>query len=122
MQHNWFNAFHHCRSLGMHLVSITSQDQNDIIVKQIKDDGYEDRVFWTSGNGNDYQWMGNGKHVKYTNWTPGQPDNILDRNEHEQCIQITGKGTGQNDREDLKWNDRICSYNFNFICEQDIIE
>ncbi|XP_055310894.1 C-type lectin 37Db-like [Sitodiplosis mosellana] len=121
---NWFKAFNHCRSMDMNLVSITSKEENDRIIKQIQDENHQDKDFWTSGNklGSNgvYQWMSTGKVVKFTDWAQGQPDNQFRENQHESCINIfnIGRGPGAG----LMWNDHLCSAELYFICEQDFIQ
>lgn len=144
LQTSWYKAFQHCRYLGMNLISISSQEENDRIEQQIQDEGnkcsntelldfnnlisivfsgHDDKDFWTSGtklgNGQTYNWMGNGKLVQYSNWALGQPDNHLWGDEYENCINIIYKKAG---RDGLKWNDATCESNFHFICEQEQVE
>lgn len=61
--------------------------------------------------------MSNGKTVKFTDWGPGQPDNVFRQNDHqyEDCMHIFSLRYG------LKWNDAFCSDELYFICEQDVI-
>lgn len=142
-------AFSHCRSMDMNLVSITSKEENDRIIKQIRDEGdfyskllkfkkifhhfrdlftffigHEDKDFWTSGtklgNDDDYQWLSIGKPVKFTDWGHGQPSNSSRENQNESCIHICRVTRGS--RVALKWNDHLCSAKLYFICEQDLIE
>ncbi|XP_055303121.1 C-type lectin 37Da-like [Sitodiplosis mosellana] len=121
---NWFKAFQHCRYLGMQLVSISSQEENDRIVKQIQDEGHGDKEFWTSATKlNDdktYYWMGNGELVTYFNWAAGRPDNLLLGGVYENCIHIIHKWAG--DGNAYYWNDATCNRDFHFICEQERIE
>lgn len=82
--------------------------------------GQEKKWFWTSGtkmgNNGVYRWMGSGRNVTFTNWAPGQPDNLFYSNEQEDCINIFGTDRGG---VGSKWNDHLCSTQLNFICEQE---
>ncbi|XP_031631994.1 hepatic lectin-like [Contarinia nasturtii] len=110
----WHGALSHCHSIGMHLVSISSQAENNRITKQLKDEGYGGGRIWTSGTrlSDDvtWEWMGNGKRMNFTDWGKGQPSN--DHNS-EKCMEIYGS---------YKWNDCSCDRKNYFICEQDLIE
>lgn len=59
--------------------------------------------------------MGNGKSVKFTDWTSGEPSNS---NNNEHCLLILKVARDG----DLKWNDGTCESNLHFICEEDQIE
>ncbi|XP_031632768.1 perlucin-like protein [Contarinia nasturtii] len=121
---NWYRAFFHCRSLGMNLASISSREENNQILKQIRDEGHGSKDFWISAmdllDGNDFFWMGNGKSVTFADWAPGQPSNSLIRGERESCVHIFN--TAKDASSVSKWNDRVCSDKIFFICEQEITE
>lgn len=59
--------------------------------------------------------MGTGKPVRFTDWAPGQPDNLGGKHP-ENCIHIFGNYRGTRDA--LKWNNRECMAELNFICER----
>ncbi|XP_031636876.1 perlucin-like [Contarinia nasturtii] len=112
----WHEAFYHCRSIDMNLVSISSKAENDQIKQQIIDEGHiEFGQFWTSGTklpDNSYKWLGIGKRVGFSDWFSGKPDNF---NENDvNCIQILEKGKG--------WNNAPCNLKQHIICEQELIE
>lgn len=145
MQVNWFDAFMNCRYMDMELAIINSKEENDQVIKQIKDEGnfkqtiitlnfefylkfsgHEDKHFWIGGTklgkNSTLYWMGNGKPVIFADWAPGQPDNLFYDGEHEKCLQIFNKDGWRYPNSGLKWNDVQCSHKLNFICEQNFVQ
>lgn len=112
----WDKAKSKCEELGGHLVTITSQEEIDIIKKLI-----------TSGNRYGY-WTGladidknkiweniTGEVSNYSYWAENQPDYFED---NEDCAII------QNEK-DYRWNDvphDCASYHIGFICEYEVEE
>ncbi|XP_074025521.1 brevican core protein triforce [Leptinotarsa decemlineata] len=114
---NYYRATQYCRFHGMHLASITSQEENDKLEKYIKDFGYGNEHFWTSGTdiaeeGN-FFWMSTGRPITYTNWNAGEPNNFeYENGEQENCLELWNR-----DGKGLKWNDSPCSFETYFVCE-----
>ncbi|XP_037033632.1 low affinity immunoglobulin epsilon Fc receptor-like [Bradysia coprophila] len=114
---NWYKAAQYCRFHGMHLASISSQEENDNLEKHIKDFGFGNDHFWTSGTdladeGN-FFWMANGRPITFTNWNAGEPNNFRYENgEEENCMELWNR-----DGKGLKWNDSPCSFETYFVCE-----
>ncbi|XP_048487507.1 C-type lectin 37Db isoform X2 [Plutella xylostella] len=114
---NWFKAQQYCRFHGMHLASVSSQEENDKLEKYVKDSGYGREHFWTSGTdlaeeGN-FFWMANGRPLTFVNWNAGEPNNFRYENgEEENCLELWNR-----DDKGLKWNDSPCSFETFFICE-----
>lgn len=114
---NWFRAAQYCRFHGMHLASISSQEENDRLEKHIRDYGLGNEHFWTSGTdladeGN-FFWMANGRPITFTNWNAGEPNNFRYENgEEENCLELWNR-----DGKGLKWNDTPCSFETYFVCE-----
>ncbi|XP_028128020.1 perlucin-like protein [Diabrotica virgifera virgifera] len=77
--HCWWEAWRHCKSLNMDLVSIETQAENNFLYQKLKErygNGPE-YSFWTAGakEGNGWVWKNTNGFVNYFNWAPGQPDN-----------------------------------------------
>ncbi|XP_017127879.1 low affinity immunoglobulin epsilon Fc receptor isoform X1 [Drosophila elegans] len=114
---NWFKATQYCRYHGMHLASISSQEENDRLEKHIRDFGLGHEHFWISGTdladeGN-FFWMATGRPITFTNWNAGEPNNFRYENgEEENCLELWNR-----DGKGLKWNDSPCSFETYFVCE-----
>ncbi|XP_037905530.1 macrophage mannose receptor 1 isoform X2 [Hermetia illucens] len=114
---NWFKAAQYCRFHGMHLASISSQEENDRLEKHIRDFGLGHEHFWISGTDladeGHFFWMANGRPITFTNWNAGEPNNFRYENgEEENCLELWNR-----DGKGLKWNDSPCSFETYFVCE-----
>jgi uncharacterized repeat protein (TIGR02543 family) len=111
MSMTWNEARDYCLSIGGHLATITSADENALIdslaagstfywlgAKQPDNSSGEPKGNW--------QWV-TGEPWSYTNWAGGQPDNA---GSAEHCLMIWDGGT---------WNDWVGSNTTAFICEFD---
>ena len=69
----------------------------------------EDAHHWMGGSAllkeGQWMWHQNGDQFTYTNWVPGQPDNIEGR---EDCLMYW---------KEIKWNDDPCNRQHSYICE-----
>jgi|GEM_PF-1008709 len=96
----WYDAKSYCESLGGHLVTITSQEEQDFIVNLISSYGHKN-YYWLGATdeleeGN-WLWI-TGEPWVYTAWCPGQPDNFPQMEDTENYLSISRKY-------DLLWND-----------------
>lgn len=82
---SWTEAKEYCENLGGHLVTITSQYENDIVMDLIKTGNKES--YWTGGILQEGKWKWcNGEYFEYSSWEDGEPNNYLGRGEN--CITI----------------------------------
>nr|CAH7750839.1 unnamed protein product [Callosobruchus chinensis] len=114
---NYYRATQYCRFHGMHLASITSQEENDKLEKYIKDFGFGHEHFWTSGTDlaeeGHFFWMSTGRPITFTNWNAGEPNNFeYENGEQENCMELWNR-----DGKGMKWNDSPCSFETYFVCE-----
>ena len=88
-----------CQSMGGHLATINSKEENDAIKKMISDNGIDGCPYYFLGAGRtsrtttDWKWF-NGETFNYTNWSSGQPDSNGDE------IALVMASDGQ-------WHDKV---------------
>ena len=99
----WQVAESTCNSLGGHLVSINSAEENafltDILTLQSAWIGLSDVA-----NEGVFEWS-NGQALSYSNWYPGQPNNY---NNNQDYVELMNTGY---------WNDQYNHYNLEYIME-----
>lgn len=115
---NWYKASVYCRFHGMHLASVESRAENDLLEKTVQEFGLGQEHFWTSGTDQgeegSFTWFGNGRPLTFNNWNTGEPNNFRYENgEEEHCLELWNR-----DGKGLKWNDTPCSFETYFICER----
>ncbi len=111
----WEDAKIYCESLGGHLVTITSQEENDVVLSLIAS---HSNIFMTGlsdvNKEGEWSWV-TGEPVTYTNWANRQPDN------HNN--QDSGAIVSYNNDYGVKkgqWDDVAYVDGHYFICEWDI--
>ncbi|XP_067661409.1 uncharacterized protein [Haliotis asinina] len=120
---NWSNCQEACKkeNSASHLVAIESEEEQKFLVNIIKNDpaltAAGSSGFFTSGNDeeteNNFRWTGMDTpySIGYTNWYPGQPNNVLLK---QDCLVMEYPNA------DYEWNDNECSSSFPYICEVDL--
>ncbi|WP_270505601.1 lectin-like protein [Eubacterium limosum] len=107
----WDEAQKRCKELGGHLVTITSQEEQDAVIglqKKGKKENYYIGLSDTSQEGN-FQWV-TGETTNFSLWESGQPDNWQG---NENYVHLMPDG---------KWNDVERNQRYGFICEYDGME
>ena len=108
---NWYAAQHFCRRMGAHLASIESEEELNAISSYLKSINHQG-WFWLSGNNlaneSKFYWLGTGKEMGYTCWSPGQPDNA---GGNENCVHLWPHNNG------FAMNDWQCNQAIHYICE-----
>lgn len=107
----WMLAYKTCARLGGHLVTISSQQENDVVLNlfnQNTDTGYLWLGATDERSEGKFTWVTD-ESFSYSNWNSGQPDN---NSSTEHYLQMYDTG---------KWNDLPNEYNKApvFICEYD---
>ncbi|XP_043838403.1 C-type lectin domain family 4 member K-like [Dromiciops gliroides] len=110
MDKSWEDAEQYCVSLGSHLVSVTSVEEQQFILKKTNGNDY-----WIGLNirrSSDWSWVDGTPYDEAKSkdfWASGEPNNS---EKNEQCVHFS--------RNRLKtWNDNKCSTSFGFICKWD---
>jgi predicted DNA-binding protein (UPF0251 family) len=108
-QESWSGARAYCNDFNMKLVSLGSAAEEEwvyaianVLSPQkwwigLNDKGAEGSFVWDSGEA-----------VSYSNWEPGEPNNV---GGSEDCGQLNRYHPAKT------WNDEPCSLHLNFICE-----
>ncbi|KAI2668392.1 macrophage mannose receptor 1-like protein [Labeo rohita] len=100
---NWTNAQRHCRKYYEDLSTITSEEEQDMLIQLA---GGNQNLKWiglyrnkTSTN----NWLWSDKiSVSFTDWDKGQPNNV---NGSQNCVSVINK-----------WNDYFCDSSLPFFC------
>ena len=119
----WTEAKTYCESLGGHLATITSQEEQDFIFSLLTN---VSRPYYFLGGckeDNSMKWI-TGEPFTYTNWAPGEPNNIRGQ---EFYLMIYTGNDAENNYTPGMWNDAgdntiYGADNYGFICEWEINE
>ncbi len=120
----WNEAEAYCESLGGHLITITSEEEQNFITEVLKQ--CTNSYYWTGGflNGSSWEWV-TGEPFVYENWATGEPNNS---GGVETKIHLYTKSTHRG-----KWNDtkndnssgndpEWTAVHFSILCEWDAVE
>ena len=125
---DWYAAKEYCENVGGHLVTITSQDEQNVLRTMLSQ--HQGKNFWMGGLKDDsgkMRWI-TGEDFSYTNWSSSQPDHSS-----ETALMIyTYDNPNVSGNDAYKWNDLAPDgtyqseswfglENFGFICEWDFI-
>ncbi len=71
----WAEAKKYCESVGGHLATITSKEENEYVYQFMKDSGFNDAFFGFTDEEEEgvWKWV-TGEPVSYTNWKEGEPN------------------------------------------------
>jgi hypothetical protein len=113
---SWEDAEQYCESLGGHLATISSQEENEYVYQLMLDAGYKSAYFGMTDKDVEGTWVWvNGESGSYTNWHSGEPNH---ENANEDYAMFYYKFT------DGTWNDgdfggSTVNGGRTFICEWD---
>lgn len=113
---SWVEAVEYCESLGGHLATITSHEENEAVYSYITSCSYKNAYFGFSDRINEgtWEWV-NGENSEYTNWHSYEPNNESRNEDYAMFYWKYSDGT---------WNDGNFgqgteSDDLSFICEWD---
>ena len=127
---NWEDAKTYCESLCGHLVTITSEEENNAITQLLSEKASKN-CYWIGvyRDEMDQNWkFVTGEEVEYANWSSGEPNN---QSGEEKYVHLYGQPDSAHSENRIgEWNDASidgASYagiyylleNFGFICEWD---
>ena len=75
-QMSWADAEAFCEELGGHLVTITSQEENDAIMDLLSDHTTGSYIIGLYRDTDEFEIWVTGEKLEYTNWGDGEPDNL----------------------------------------------
>lgn len=124
IEKNWYDAYEFCESLGGHLVTITSEGEQNMVHSLVEAGACN--MYWLGAvrDTDGWHWVTD-EEFEYTNWQYNEPDN---HTANQWFIQIFGKVDHSN--VPGKWNDinsvayNPFSYTLGLVCEWelDIVE
>ena len=116
---SWDAAEAYCESLGGHLATLTSQEENDYVYQIVRNEGYTSAYFGLTDKDNEGTWVWvTGEPVSHTNWHSGEPNHENSNEDYAMFYFKYSDGT---------WNDgdfggKTVSGGTAFICEWDTEE
>ncbi|KAI8119985.1 hypothetical protein FF38_00762 [Lucilia cuprina] len=108
---NWYTAVEICNSQNQVIARVTSSEESTKLYDSLYKNGLlrADSSFWLGasdlGHYGRWSWITTGRPALYTNWSPGEPNNIYGR---EHCLELLGNG---------KWNDNDCENLKHVVCQ-----
>jgi len=113
---SWEDAEKYCESLGGHLVTITTKEENDAVWAYVKDKGNQSVFIGLSDTEEEgkWQWV-TGEQVTYTKWTKGEPNAYTESENYAEYAFNVDNGEWNDFRFDVHNSDDVTSY----ICEWD---
>ena len=113
---SWTEAKAHCESLGGHLVTITSQEEQDFVSSLVTEKNIASWI-GASWSNNQFVWV-TGETFNYTNWDQGEPSHNFNSSK-EPYVGIYANNTDTEYSTTGKWNNFRASTDTiqGFVCE-----
>lgn len=122
---SWTDSKLECEKMGGHLVTITSQEEQNFITSLLK--SAQNNSYWLGGyraENNTWEWV-TGEKFTFSNWCEGEPNNAGNR---ENYIHIFAKDANDKTKKIAGWNDLADAgdvdfyliENIGFICEWEL--
>lgn len=111
-EYHWFDAYQACEDMGGHLVTITSEREQDLIVDMMNSEFYSADDWWIGAIrlSDEFQWITK-ESFEYQKWDSGQP-NFSNSNQY--FVLVQGR---QHSSKIGFWNDYDYQYTCGFVCE-----
>ena len=94
---SWEEAAEYCESIGGHLATITSADENEAVFSYMNQSGYGSAYFGLSDSVNEGTWTWiTGENIDYVNWNMGEPNAESSTEDYAMFYHKYSEGT---------WND-----------------
>ncbi|XP_060067993.1 perlucin-like protein [Ylistrum balloti] len=113
----WGEAFATCLALHSNLAVITSADEQNFLISELKHIHRHDAshvLYWIDGTDleveNVWKWAQTGEELTYINWADGEPNNALSGN----CMNLYGAGG-------FKMADDDCDIHLYYICQSEYV-
>ncbi|XP_058837790.1 perlucin-like [Topomyia yanbarensis] len=115
---NWIRATEYCFSIGMRIAIVQTPQEHNTVVELIKQSeifNNASTITWLGASDlareGTYIWHATGIRLQYTNWRPGQPDNM---NGIEHCLALMNIP-----EQGWIWhgNDGPCENEHYFVCD-----
>ncbi|XP_061185305.1 C-type lectin lectoxin-Phi1-like [Saccostrea echinata] len=108
----WIESQVWCSDIGGKLAEIETEEENTFIVNNtLSEASTIGASVWVGGTDEEregvWKWASTNANITFTNWSPDEPNNILD---HEHCLELAGM-------EAWSWNDNYCKNKRRFLCE-----
>lgn len=113
--HSWEEASAFCESMGGHLATISSKEENQFLYHYLKVNGFCSAYFGYSdaGQEGDWKWV-TGETADYTNWYPDTPNDDLEGEDYAAFYNLDAEG---------RWDDGdfgvLSNGGHAFLCEWD---
>ena len=112
----WGDAKYYCESMGGHLATPETRDENNFIKSLVMSTKGSPDVFWIGGEKDTlgfFRWMTTNKIILYSDWSMRTPNLSGNNKAIKMCSNRYAKG---------KWIDRSEMSAYGFICEWDSAE
>ncbi|XP_072020262.1 macrophage mannose receptor 1-like [Amphiura filiformis] len=112
--YTWTDANNYCQEVGASLISVESQEEQDLVSLQgstYNTDIWIGATDLISGVPGGYTWPDGTDVGPYTNWAVGQPDNSYFSMGGD-CVEVASTATNG------QWNTAACTSNRKFVCEK----
>ena len=119
----WPDAEQYCKSVGGHLVSIHSKEENDFVLTVLDKGVFDDDDFWVGAHqqpldsppAQNWTWSDSTPQI-YANWSNNEPNDNGGPGS-ENCISVYGDAVNLGGAEGT-WNDAPCGDKFEYICKK----